>query len=320
MRAVYPKFTVGRTSGPGPDGKRGFVLLVVVSVLAVGAVVGIAAYAGVRRWPETAVAAPHVRTETVVTRVHHRPGLARYLRYRVDPAAATGLALTVAVALVVVGVAAVGVLLAMVRTNTGLARYDDWLARFGAEHATSASTTFLKDVSLLGGTAGIVLASLLVAVVEWRRVRSSALLGFLLLTVAGQFALSNAVKELVERARPDIDRLTGFAGTSFPSGHATAAAACYMACALLLGRQRPVGSGGHRRLRGVDPGVAGRALVHRRARRRPARLGLVRALLDRLRGTAPALRCPGRGGRGGCRRRGDRPLAPLSGLGALRSG
>jgi membrane-associated phospholipid phosphatase len=240
MRAVYPKFTVGRTSGPGPDGKRGFVLLVVVSVLAVGAVVGIAAYAGVRRWPETAVAAPHVRTETVVTRVHHRPGLARYLRSRADPAAATGLALTVAVALVVVGVAAVGVLLAMVRTNTGLARYDDWLARFGAEHATSASTTFLKDVSLLGGTAGIVLASLLVAVVEWRRVRSSALLGFLLLTVAGQFALSNAVKELVERARPDIDRLTGFAGTSFPSGHATAAAACYMACALLLGRQRPV--------------------------------------------------------------------------------
>jgi undecaprenyl-diphosphatase len=240
MRAVYPKFTVGRTSGPGPDGKRGFVLLVVVSVLAVGAVVGIAAYAGVRRWPETAVAAPHVRTETVVARVHHRPGLARYLRSRVDPAAATGLALTVAVALVVVGVAAVGVLLAMVRTNTGLARYDDWLARFGAEHATSASTTFVKDVSLLGGTAGIVLASLLVAVVEWRRVRSSALLGFLLLTVAGQFALSNAVKELVERARPDIDRLTGFAGTSFPSGHATAAAACYMACALLLGRQRPV--------------------------------------------------------------------------------
>jgi membrane-associated phospholipid phosphatase len=127
-----------------------------------------------------------------------------------------------------------------VRTHTGLARYDDWLARFGAEHATSASTTLLRDVSLLGGTAGIVLAALAVAVVEWRRARSTALVGFLVLTVAGQFALANAVKAVVERARPDIDRLTGFAGTSFPSGHATAAAACYMAFALLLGRQRPV--------------------------------------------------------------------------------
>src|SRR4029077_13996783 len=33
-----------------------------------------------------------------------------------------------------------------------------------------------------------------------------------------------------------IDQLTGFAGTSFPSGHATAAAATYAAFALLLGR------------------------------------------------------------------------------------
>jgi len=43
---------------------------------------------------------------------------------------------------------------------------------------------------------------------------------------------------VVRRARPDIDRLTGFAGTSFPSGHSTAAAATLAAIALILTRNR----------------------------------------------------------------------------------
>jgi undecaprenyl-diphosphatase len=43
---------------------------------------------------------------------------------------------------------------------------------------------------------------------------------------------------LVERARPDISRLTGFAGTSFPSGHSTAAAATLAAIALISTRNR----------------------------------------------------------------------------------
>src|SRR4051794_22911587 len=138
MLAVYPKSSIGRWSGPVPAGTE-VILLVVASVLAVGAIVGVAAYAAVRRWPEATVAAPHLSTEPVVTEVHARPRLARFLRSRADPATATGLALTVAVALVLVGATAVGVLLAMVRTSTGLARYDDWFARFGADHATSGS-------------------------------------------------------------------------------------------------------------------------------------------------------------------------------------
>ena len=61
---------------------------------------------------------------------------------------------------------------------------------------------------------------------------------FLATVVAGQFAVANLVKWLVDRARPAIDQLTGFAGSSFPSGHATATAATYAAFALLLGRNR----------------------------------------------------------------------------------
>jgi membrane-associated phospholipid phosphatase len=46
------------------------------------------------------------------------------------------------------------------------------------------------------------------------------------------------VKWLVDRARPDIDPLAGFAGPSFPSGHSATAAATLAAVALVLGRRR----------------------------------------------------------------------------------
>jgi undecaprenyl-diphosphatase len=62
--------------------------------------------------------------------------------------------------------------------------------------------------------------------------------GFLLLTVGGQFAVVDLIKWIVDRARPDIDRLTGFSGPSFPSGHAAAAAASFAAFALLVGTGR----------------------------------------------------------------------------------
>ena len=100
------------------------------------------------------------------------------------------------------------------------------------------STSFLRTISLLGGTLGIIVAALIVAAVEYRRSRSPAVFAFLATVVAGQFAVANLVKWLVDRARPAIDQLTGFAGSSFPSGHATAAAATYAAFALLLGRNR----------------------------------------------------------------------------------
>jgi undecaprenyl-diphosphatase len=60
----------------------------------------------------------------------------------------------------------------------------------------------------------------------------------LAITVGGQFLATHLIKAAVERPRPDLNQLTGFAGTSFPSGHAAAAAATYAVIALLLGRGR----------------------------------------------------------------------------------
>jgi undecaprenyl-diphosphatase len=61
---------------------------------------------------------------------------------------------------------------------------------------------------------------------------------FLTVVIGGQYILANVIKAVVGRVRPNLLRLTGFSGPSFPSGHATAAAATFAAFALLAGRRR----------------------------------------------------------------------------------
>ena len=125
----------------------------------------------------------------------------------------------------------------MVRRHEALADLDSTFANWGADQSSDVATDFLRTVSLLGGTAFIVTAAVVVAIIELRSRHALATIGFLVLCVGGQFALSNLIKIGVERARPDILPLTGFAGTSFPSGHSTAAAASLAAFALLLTRR-----------------------------------------------------------------------------------
>ena len=212
-------------------------MLVVGVVLVSGLLVGAAAFLVAHRWPAV-VAAPEVAPATVRHEVRRHPRVSAFLTQRLDPAELTGLALSAAVVVIVAGVAGFSALYAMVQTQTGLERWDLSLARFGAEHATASSTAFLRRVSLVGGTTGVLLLALIVGLHEQRRSRSTAVWGFLALAVLGQFALSNVIKEVVDRSRPDLLNLTGFSGSSFPSGHSTAAAATLAAAALLLARRR----------------------------------------------------------------------------------
>ncbi len=199
-----------------------------------------AAIAGAVAWllPNFDPAAPRASSQTIAEEAREHPRLAARLRGRVDAASLTGLALTVALAILLVGSIAIGALLLMAQHNTGLAHYDLGAARWGGRHATTGSTQFLRDVSLLGGTPLIIGIALITALWQYVRTRTVAVFGFLTVVVAGQFLASNVTKLLVARARPDIHRLTGFSGSAFPSGHATAAAATYAAVALLVGRGR----------------------------------------------------------------------------------
>lgn len=166
------------------------------------------------------------------------PRVAEFLRRRLHPGAWTGLALTVALVAITLTIAGLGILLAMIYSGTGVARADLPWARWAAERSTPTQTRILRLVSTLGGTAVVVAVAAAVAGFElWRR-RRLAVLGFVGLTVGGQFAASNIIKWIVDRARPDLLQLSGHSGASFPSGHATAAAASFACFALLLGHRR----------------------------------------------------------------------------------
>jgi undecaprenyl-diphosphatase len=213
--------------------------MAVVVVVACAACVA-AVVAGTAAWllPNFDPAAPHESARAIHEEVARRPRLARFLRQRTDPTTLTGLALTAGLAMVIAGGVAVGALFEMVQHHAWLAHYDLSAARWGASHATAGSTRVLKDISLVASTPVMSVIAAVAALAEWRRSRRASVLVFMAMVAIGQLVVSNLVKTLVARPRPDIARLTHFAGSSFPSGHATTAAAVFAAVAFLLGRRK----------------------------------------------------------------------------------
>ncbi len=164
----------------------------------------------------------------------------RFLRRRLDPEAATGLALTVALGLVFAAALGFGLVSDMVTSETGLYRLDASAAAWGAENATPVSTWLLGLLTWLGGSATVLAVTISLGVLAWVRRRRLAVLAFLLTVVVGQNLIANTVKVLVDRERPPVPHLAPSSGFSFPSGHAAAAAATWAAVVLVLGRGRPV--------------------------------------------------------------------------------
>jgi undecaprenyl-diphosphatase len=174
---------------------------------------------------------------TIASEVRDRPRLARWIRF-LDPTKTTDVALAIVAIVAILGAVMAGVLLAMVRTKTGFARWDLAAARWGQRHASSSSTRVLRRITFFGGTLPTIGVGLVALALVWRRVAPRRAFGFLLLAIGGGVALVNGAKFLVDRARPDLDPLTGFSGSSFPSGHAAAAAVTFASVALLLSRGR----------------------------------------------------------------------------------
>jgi membrane-associated phospholipid phosphatase len=168
-----------------------------------------------------------------------RARAARFLRRRLDPEAATGLALTVALVLIFAAAAGFGLVAEMVTDKTGLYRFDASAAAWGAEHATPTSTWVLGLVTWLGATVTVLSVTVALGILEWVERRRLAVLAFMLTVVVGQNLIANLVKVLVDRERPPVPHLAASSGFSFPSGHTAAAAATWAAVALVLGRGRP---------------------------------------------------------------------------------
>lgn len=220
--------------------------VVLLAIVIPGVSAGLVAYRSTRRDP----AAPALSVPAMAQSAPRDGVLDKVTKSPATREATTGLGLGIAILVVVVGLAVVGVLLIMIHTNTGFAKFDRGASLFGAHHATKLSTHVLKIFTQIGGALVVVPLALIVGVVETMRQRTPAVFGFLVVVVGGQFLAANLTKSVVGRARPHFDQLTGFSGSSFPSGHAVASAACFAAFALVIGRRRS------RRVRAVLAGLA----------------------------------------------------------------
>ena len=127
--------------------------MVLILVLVVSASAGLGASLAIRRWPHADPALS--ATEALAEDLGSHRGSRRFLRSRMDPSTATGLALTVALAALVVTGVIVGVLAWMVRRNVGLVDLDHAIEVWADEHATTFSDAVLGAITHLGDTATI---------------------------------------------------------------------------------------------------------------------------------------------------------------------
>jgi hypothetical protein len=98
---------------------------------------------------------------------------------RMDPHAATGLALTVALAVIVLGGVVLGVLAYLVRGHTEVVELDSSVAQWGHDHGSALSTDVL-DAITHAGQPSIVTALALIVGAAWFCVCASAFGGRLL--------------------------------------------------------------------------------------------------------------------------------------------
>jgi membrane-associated phospholipid phosphatase len=206
------------------------VVLLVVAVLSV--VAGLTGYLVVGHWPK---ADPALRaSEAVGAKLGSHPKPRSFLRSRLDRTTATGLVLTAALIGIVMAGAVVGLFAWMIRRDLGIVTVDLAVERWAEARATAFTDDVLGALTHLGDTETIVGVAIAVGAFGLLRWRRWAIPLFVLMVVLGQMLISNTIKVVIDRARPELRPRVDFTGTSFPSGHTTAATATYLAVALVL--------------------------------------------------------------------------------------
>ncbi len=215
--------------------------MVLLPLLLLPAVAGLVTAGIVLRWPSVDPTSPRVVRKTVRAVEHelvaHR-GLRRFVYNRTNPAVATGLLLTVALVVAIIGGFLLGALSLLVRSRSGDVTIDHDLSQWANDNTTAFAHDVLQVVTQLGGTEFVAIAALVVLVFEYRRIPSHWIAPFLAIVLIGQSLLTNGVKEIFDRARPSLNPTAHLLGPSFPSGHTATAAAFWAAVALLVGRTR----------------------------------------------------------------------------------
>ena len=211
-------------------------LVLVLLALAAGSLITFVA----SRYPTPVVGQEPSRAaaEMAAEETLKRPWLRRTLARRLDPQTATGLALTLALGLTILGGLLVGVLAYLMRSSGTLVSIDQSAGQWGQDHATAWSTDAIQLATDLGGTWFILALGVGVCIVEYIRAPNRWIPVFILTVVIGEIVIVNAIKDLLDRVRPTFNPIAETLGPSFPSGHSATAAAFYAAVALVLSRRR----------------------------------------------------------------------------------
>jgi membrane-associated phospholipid phosphatase len=212
-----------------------FLLLLLVA-LTVGSVVTVLA----AHYPHTAgVSQPSDKAARQLGHtIAEHSRLRRLLRSRLDRETATGLALSLALLLIIVAGLLIGTLAYLIRSNSELAAVDRSVGQWGVDHRYDWSTDALQLFTWIGDTRLIVPLALAIAIVEYVRRPSRWILPFLAVVIGGQVLLTNGIKDVLDRVRPEFNPIAETLGPSFPSGHSAGAAAFLGAVALLASRGR----------------------------------------------------------------------------------
>lgn len=207
-----------------------------IAILATGITAAVVvAWLSIRNHGEMPAIDPDKEKRWLVRALWRHPRIAAFVARRLNPNKAGGLLLTVSVTTVFALTLFAGWVFDSLDENRGFAQFDESVAEWGAANATDTSTFLLTLVTDLGGTLGITLVTIAVAAWGWWRYRNFHVALFMISVSLSQTIVNNGLKWIIDRERPGIAQLAGWAGSSFPSGHTAAAAATYAGVALVLG-------------------------------------------------------------------------------------
>ena len=214
------------------------VVIGIIVVCGLAAAIGAFALSATRK-VEVDTVDPTVAERAVKRSIRHHPKVRRFLEQRMDRTSAGGYLLTAAFALVFGATLVLGVLLVLIDDNSTVRDVDRRVSEWGSTHAGSKAVDVVEVVTNFGTTWVVFLVLAIVAVVDYMRRRNREVFWFMAAVGLGQNLINNLIKVIVRRERPAVLQLMEVHGFSFPSGHTAAAAACWSAVALVLGRDRP---------------------------------------------------------------------------------
>ena len=118
--------------------------------------------------------------------------------------------------------------------------FDVPILEFFQGFRSPAVTDLMRATTFFGGTLAVMFLLVGAAIVSFRFTKNPRWPIFFVAVLVGAPQFSTLLKELLDRPRPTISPLYEVTSAAFPSGHATAAAACFGALGYFLAfRLRP---------------------------------------------------------------------------------